>query len=698
MVALSADAERAWAGVTKSVLAQPAKIESLSPIQIDEAMSNHALVEGIATLHRENLLPLVRGWYNESMREYVREHVQTAFWSELEEFEQVRRDAESSALLSWTSRALGSAFGRFDRAMQCHRQVASRLDELVARCSPPRAGGPNEVLAERSLSRMTHALVFSSTSTSTTLQDMLHLHLREQFARRNWVDREEQKRMRAAMLSERDLTSDQESESEEESSEEEDDHEGSDGPNTSETGIPVDKTQPESLVSLASSMGSVGIMPLCVEITTEMLFSQMALKIRQTCTGKFGSRLLDTLRDWLIRVVHPWLSEILQSTTSRPGALNAERGAQLFEQWRARLDFHLYETVAKLRISELFDIIVQFPIQRDDTGVGSRPALEDLKECLSVTRQRSELILSLSSTLKKRLLIPGAKTKDIIVVFIGTVKVLRFLDPQLPAAASLPPVSVHIKDYLRGRPDTIKEIVVGLTENNGIYEDQVAGRRSGSSVGLSRGDGSTSAGGGLEDYDDDSEEDNQDAPPWNPEPVGFDSAVGSGPTASGAGRGGHDVDIITMLVGIYGSKELLVNEYRKMLSKKLLGSPHVGADLDLEYRTLELLKQRFGEDSLHKCEVMLKDIKSSDRCSINIDAKLNPSSSEHDPEADVGLEACPTAVVKPMIISQVFWPSIGGPGGKQEKIKFPHAMNRAMESYSKLCVDQLHLHDEMRLP
>lgn len=694
MAALSADAERAWACVTgSSVLAQPLQIESLSASQIDAAMGEQALADCIATLHRANLLPLVRGWYSESMREHVREHVQSTFWTELEEFEQVRRDAESTALLSWTSRALSSAFGRLDRAMQCHRQVASRLDELLARCCPPRAGGPNDVPAERSLSRMTHALVFSSTSTSTTLQDMLRLHLREQFARRNWVDREEQKRLRAAIRSERDASSD--SESEEESSEEEEEEDDAVGSNTSETGIPVDKTQPESLASLASSMGSVGIMPLCVEITTEMLFSQMALKIRQTCAGKFGSRLLDTLREWLVRVVHPWLSEILRSTTSRPGALDAERGAQLFEQWRARLDFHLYETVAKLRISELFDIIVQFPIQRDDKADGSRPALEDLKECLSITRQRSELIASLSSNLKKRLLIPGAKTKDIIVVFIGTVKVLRFLDPQLPAAASLPAVSAHIKNYLRGRSDTIKEIVVGVTENNGLYEDHGTGsRRPGGSAGdLGRSDG---RGGGAEDYDDDSEED-EDAPPWNPEPVKFDSgaAVSSGGAASGSG--GHHVsyDIITMLVGIYGSKELFVNEYRKMLSKKLLSNPHVGADLDLEYRTLELLKQRFGEDSLHKCEVMLKDIKSSDRCTINIDAKLNPDSSEHDPDADAGLDACPTSVVKPMIISQVFWPALSGGGtgsGKKDELKFPPAMSRAMESYSKLCAEQASSH------
>ena len=67
-------------------------------------------------------------------------------------------------------------------------------------------------------------------------------------------------------------------------------------------------------------------------------------------------------------------------------------------------------------ISELFDIIVYYP--------DSKPALLDLKECLGLTRQRSELIVSLSSTFKKRLLIPGAMTTDIIQQFISTVKVL----------------------------------------------------------------------------------------------------------------------------------------------------------------------------------------------------------------------------------------------------------------------------------
>lgn len=61
-------------------------------------------------------------------------------------------------------------------------------------------------------------------------------------------------------------------------------------------------------------------------------------------------------------------------------------------------------------------------------------------------------------------------------------------------------------------------------------------------------------------------------------------------------------DIISMLVNIYGSKELFVNEYRTLLSNRILSQ----YDPDREIRNLELLKKRFGEAPLHQCEVMLK--------------------------------------------------------------------------------------------
>lgn len=50
----------------------------------------------------------------------------------------------------------------------------------------------------------------------------------------------------------------------------------------------------------------------------------------------------------------------------------------------------------------------------------------------------------------------------------------------------------------------------------------------------------------------------------------------------------------------------------------------VGYDVDRETHALELLKLRFGEHNLHKCEVMLKDMRDSKRLNTNIKAPLAP--------------------------------------------------------------------------
>ena len=53
----------------------------------------------------------------------------------------------------------------------------------------------------------------------------------------------------------------------------------------------------------------------------------------------------------------------------------------------------------------------------------------------------------------------------------------------------------------------------------------------------------------------------------------------------------RSADIISMLVNIYGSKELFVNEYRSLLSNRLLAQRSY--DTDKEIRYLELLKLRY---------------------------------------------------------------------------------------------------------
>lgn len=66
-----------------------------------------------------------------------------------------------------------------------------------------------------------------------------------------------------------------------------------------------------------------------------------------------------------------------------------------------------------------------------------------------------------------------------------------------------------------------------------------------------------------------------------------------------------------MLVNVYGSKELFVNEYRTLLADRLLSQFTYNTEKEIRY--LELLKRRFGESQLHFCEVMLKDVYDSKR-------------------------------------------------------------------------------------
>jgi len=109
-------------------------------------------------------------------------------------------------------------------------------------------------------------------------------------------------------------------------------------------------------------------------------------------------------------------------------------------------------------------------------------------------------------------------------------------------------------------------------------------------------------------------------------------------------------DILSMLVGIYGSKELFVNEYRMMLADKLLAN--LEYDTDREVHNLELLKLRFGEMSMRQCEVIIKDIDDSKRIFHNIRSTL-----ENDASTRINEDEEPV-MVDAAIVSHIFWPAL----------------------------------------
>lgn len=145
---------------------------------------------------------------------------------------------------------------------------------------------------------------------------------------------------------------------------------------------------------------------------------------------------------WLETVVLSWLTRIFSGGSSKSVSLDPKIRDAIFK-FKRKLSYYLYETYTNIRISQLFNIIIEYP--------DSQPAIDDLRVCLERTDLRKSLITSLQEALKTRLLHPGVNTPDILTAYIAAIKALRQLDP---TGVLLETVTEPIKSYLRSRSDT----------------------------------------------------------------------------------------------------------------------------------------------------------------------------------------------------------------------------------------------------
>ncbi|XP_051022411.1 anaphase-promoting complex subunit 2 isoform X2 [Acomys russatus] len=366
------------------------------------------------------------------------------------------------------------------------------------------------------------------------------------------------------------------------------------------------------------------------EAVTTTLHQVTRERMEDRCRGEYERSFLREFHKWIERVVG-WLGKVfLQDNPTRP--TSPEAGNTL-RRWRCHVQRFFYRIYASLRIEELFSIIRDFP--------DSRPAIEDLKYCLERTDQRQQLLVSLKVALETRLLHPGVNTCDIITLYISAIKALRVLDPSM---VILEVACEPIRRYLRTREDTVRQIVAGLTGDSDGTGDLA--------IELSKTDPAS-----LETGQD-SEDDSGEPEDWVPDPVDADPGKSSSKRRSS--------DIISLLVSIYGSKDLFINEYRSLLADRLLHQ--FSFSPEREIRNVELLKLRFGEAPMHFCEVMLKDMADSRRINANI--------REEDEKRPV--EEQPPFGVYAVILSSEFWPPF-----KDEKLEVPEDIRAALDVYCK---------------
>ncbi|XP_022094921.1 anaphase-promoting complex subunit 2-like [Acanthaster planci] len=377
-----------------------------------------------------------------------------------------------------------------------------------------------------------------------------------------------------------------------------------------------------------SKLHSLGLLErVCAEAITSLIHAKIKHHVENKCRGEFETSYIVKLERWLSNKVVRWLNLVFCGEESQRTIGSSTQ--QTLSQWKDRLQYLLYQTYANLRISELFNIIVEFP--------DSLCALEDLQKCLEKTDLRRHLVQSLRSSFETRLLHPGVNTDDILTQYISSIRALRVLDP---SGIILELVCQPVRKYLRTREDTVRCIVSSLTDdsNKELAEELIKAEP----VTMD------------ESYC--SEQEDEDHQDWQPDPIDADP----GRKAS---------DIISMLVNIYGSRELFVNEYRGLLADRILTG--FNYDTARELRYLELLKLCFGESQLHHCEVMLKDVADSRRCNTHISSlKKDEEVLSEDTMKDFDFNA--------MILSAQFWPNL-----KEEKLKIPEEIEKAMEDYTK---------------
>lgn len=370
--------------------------------------------------------------------------------------------------------------------------------------------------------------------------------------------------------------------------------------------------------------------------------------VRAAYTGKWETptSAAQHLRHWIENVFARLAVQVLAIIHTPPsgiqsGSLDVSFGD--VEKWQeigiARL--------GALRTSELFDIIVEWPLS---TG-----AVEDLRHFTTHPAARAFVTQSFIGILNQRLLHPGASTVEILQLYISIIRAFHLLDPK---GVLLDRIARPIRRYLRDRDDTVKVIVSGLLAEPPAADKQAIPSSGDTLVELST---ELAKAHQLSLQNNTSELDWDDMN-WVPDPV----------DAAPDYRKSKSSDVIDSLISLFDSKETFVKELQALLSDRLLQKRE---DFDQEISVLELLKVRFGDSALQACEVMLKDISDSRR--VDSSVRKDQGLSKPPSRMNTKRPTVPIPELHAKILSRFFWPEI-----QDQAFKVPDEIAYLQHRYS----------------
>lgn len=313
-----------------------------------------------------------------------------------------------------------------------------------------------------------------------------------------------------------------------------------------------------------------------------------------------SSSCISSLCDWVENQCGR-LALLVLSQADQGGARSGIVSLADFQQWKEIAVGRL----AALRISELFDIVLQWP--------ASRGALDDLKASVTTPQRRWELTNAFSAALQKRLLHPARSTIDILRFYVSMIRTFHALDHSKVLLSRVVP---SLQLYLVQREDAVRLVVKGLLASP--EEVEQAQKASLSQNDMNSEGGSRDANGKLvelavllndpdqqrrTDIDEDGLD--WDDMEWVPDPV--DAGVNY--------KRPRSEDVIGTLIHTLGSEDAFIKEFQNIIAEHLLSTQTSFAQ---EQKLLTLLKKRFSEASMQNCEVMIKDIYDSRKVDTHI--------------------------------------------------------------------------------
>ncbi|CAH8435157.1 unnamed protein product [Dicrocoelium dendriticum] len=437
--------------------------------------------------------------------------------------------------------------------------------------------------------------------------------------------------------------------------------------------------------------------PCCKQLFVPYAKTALTHRIKLLCAQSYSEHFLDPLLKYKNAIMKKfWLLNVFSGESKHEQRILA---SQLPDEL-------VYQLFYEVRKPDLFSLIIEFP--------DSMAALQDLGKCLDHVSFRHDLITHLTECIRRRLLHPGVHTEQILVAYGYLVRALRLIDKSsLVQDVVCRPVS----KCLRQRDDAVHCIMDKLLytpeqeidgEAHANPEDPSATSTELYSELLSRKPLEVASVDGTEDsdaefvfedpaYDEDvstvgrttghSGSNEGWGSNWQPDPV---EAMYQG------GLWRRRLDLLSMLVSIYGSKKAFLVEYKQLLSQRLLRqrSFHTAREL----RNLELLKLRFGEQNLVECEVMLKDIRDSKRVAALVSESMQrtptrssnvllPTKSESsqargragDPPTNENTEhPVATFPLSAYILSAHYWPEL-----LNDRFKLPEGLRTTFDAYER---------------